>query len=147
MTIDFSNVTRLSISGKTARYEIVEWTEAPKPVLILKPGGSENRPYFNAMLREMGNADVRALKRGIMSADQLNRTRDAARRLIAEHCVAGWENLKDASGYEAPFSVENAKALFAKMPDYMVDGVRTFIDEPGNFLGEAPIDAEEVAGN
>jgi len=147
MGYDFSNVTRLGVSDKTARYEIVEWTDTPKPVLLLKPGGSENRPYFNAMLREMGQNEMRALKRGIMTAEQLDKTREVARRLIPEHCVAGWEGVKDYGGALVPFTVEACKDLFRAMPDYMVDGVRGFIDEPGNFLAGPAVDVAAVAGN
>lgn len=147
MTFDFSNVAARSIDGRTAEYPLIELREDPKPVLILRPAGSENRAFFNAMLARVNQTDRRALRTGHMSADQLDRARVISRELYPAHIIAGWRHLKDVNGVEVPFSTEAAKELFAKLPDHILDGITNFCGEPTNFLDRTPVDAEAVAGN
>lgn len=149
MGFDFSNFAALGVADKTAEYVLYEWQGDLKPVLILKPGGSENRPYFNAALRELGQADARAMRGQKLSGAQLDKTREIVRKLYPEHIVAGWRHFVDANGVEVPFSVAAVRDLFAQLPDWILDGIRAFCDDPQNFLsdGAAPVDSGAVAGN
>jgi hypothetical protein len=149
---DFRNfASALSVTDKTAEYEIVEWGETPKPVLIVKPAGSENKPYFNALLKELGG-NARAMKSQRLTGEALEKAREVTAKLFPGLVVVGWRNVKDASGADVPFSAEACSHLLEvlnKTAPYVLDGLRAFCDEPQSFLAtaEQAIDAEELAGN
>ncbi len=147
---DFSNVVAMGIDDKTAEYTIEEWTEFPKPVLVLKPTGTQNRAYFNALLAKMSGAEARRLAKGNLSIEQLDKARANMKELYPQHVVVGWRNIKDFSRAEVPFSVAACSELFKVMPDDILDGIRAFCDDPANFRQGAraePADVEALAGN
>lgn len=149
MGFDFGNYATLSVTDKTAEYEIVEMQGDPKPVLILRPAGTENKPFFNALLKEFGG-NQRAFRSQRLSGDALDKSRAATVRLFPAYVVADWRNVKDITGADVPFSVEACENLFgilAATAPYVLDGIRAFCDDPQNFLVMAPINVEAVAGN
>lgn len=147
--IDFSNVRKLDIAGKTAEYKLYEMDEDPKPVLIMKPIGSENKPFFNEMLRRFGG-DARRMKALAKDGEALDKVREATRELFPLHVVTGWRNMRDNDGNIVEFSQDACAEFFAVLPPDMVDDIRAFADDPSNFRvtrGAPPIDAEALAGN
>lgn len=142
--VDFSNLKAAEIAGRTAEYELIEL--ADKPVLIVRPTGPDNKPYFNALLREFGG-DQRRLQRGRLDGGMLEKMRDVNRKLFPEYVVAGWRGVKDMSGKDVPFALDNVKAFFEVLPGYILDGLRSFCEAPESFIGQELVDSEEVGGN
>lgn len=146
--VDFSNLKTLDITGKTAEYVLYELDEDPKPVLVVKPIGADNKPYFNEILRRFGG-DTRRLKALSSDAEAVEKMRASTRELFPKHVIAGWRGVKDHAGVDVPFSEEAAAAFMGALPGDMVDDIRAFADDPANFRKrQAPaIDVDALAGN
>jgi hypothetical protein len=164
MTARFSKFAALDISGKTAEYTIYEAEAVPdptdlttpprlvKPVLVLRPTGLENPKFFNEWLREFGG-DQRELRAKLSNPDAelVSRTRSLVRRLFPQYVVAGWRHVFDDDGNAVPFSESACFELFEHLPGDVIDGIRSFCDDPASFRGRGGaargIDAGAVAGN
>lgn len=144
----FSRFKALEVKGKTAEFVLHGLNEDPKPVLIVRPGGTENTPYLNALLREFGGQQQVSRLRASVDAGNLEKQREANRRLFPEFIVAGWKDVRDNDGNVVPYSLEGCIELFQQIPDYMVDDIRSFVEIPENFhAARQTIDVDAVAGN
>lgn len=142
----------LSLDDRTARFAIHQMDE--RPVLIVRPAGAENKPFFNALLRE--NSSARDMQPRRLSAEQLEKNRDTIARLYPEFVVVGWERVRNDASQLVPFSKEACAELLAGLiaggAGYIVDELGAFCGDPVNFLPVMPglaasIDVEAVAGN
>jgi hypothetical protein len=143
---DFSQFRKLDVVGKTTEYTLFGLDEEPKPVLILRPAGTENKDYLNGLLRKFGGQHQVSRMRGA-TVENIEKQREAVRELFPECVVAGWRHVRDHDGNEVPFSVAACASLFAALPGYMIDDIRTFAEVPENFIARAPVDVDAVAGN
>ena len=143
---DFSQFRKLDVAGKTTEYTLFGLDEDPKPVLILRPAGTENKDYLNGLLREFGGQHQVSRMRGA-TVENLEKQRDANRRLFPECVVVGWRHMRDAQGNDVPYSLAGCQQLFRDLPGYMIDDIRAFAEVPENFVERARVDVEAVAGN
>lgn len=142
----FSRFTALDVKDKTAEFTLFGLDEDPKPVLTLRPAGTENKDYLNGLLREFGSQHQVSRVRGA-TVENLEKQRAANRRLFPECVVVGWAGVRDDSGNEVPFSMDACMALFRALPDYMIDDIRAFAEIPENFHGKQAVDVDTIAGN
>jgi len=148
---DFSNLDKLAVAEKTARYEVdrVEGVDPKKPVVIIgRPATQDNKPFFNAYMKEMGSRS-RTMRKGRLTPELMSAQRRVLKRLFPKFVFVGWENMPDVAGSEVPFSVENGEQFCAKIPEYMFDDMRDFFESEDSFLDEDEprVNTEEVAGN
>lgn len=141
---DFSN---LEIKGRHAKYELVELGENPKPKLILKPAGQENKGFFNAYLAEFGGNQNRVRRSVQVTAENAEKNHEVLRRLYPEHVCIGWEGMRDTDGNLVPFSKAACAEFFAKIPGWILDGIIGFANDPANFVETPAVDIEELSGN
>ena len=143
--VDFSNFRSADITGKTAEYVIPGVTGAA-PILTLKPATEENTPYFNAMLAKLSQADIQAYARAKNSSPAARKAqRDVFREILPAYVVTGWRGVVDAAGAAVAFDPGAAVALFAQLPDWVIDEIVGFAAERSNFF-DVPAPGV-VAGN
>ena len=146
--MNFDRLKKLDVKGKTAKYELTELMETPTPFLIVKPAGASNPEFFNAWLAKTGASIQRLSRPGArLSADNAQRTIEAIRELFPKYIVSGWSNVKTNDGDVAPYSESACRELFAALPDWILEGLNAFCNDPSNFVDREPVDIEAVAGN
>ena len=147
--VDFTNISRLDVSGKTSRYTLTQVAPGPnglRPVIIGRPAAQENKAYRDIMLTDIGDRMRASAGRLSVTAETLDATRARARQLYPQYVIAGWENVYDAAGNEVPFTGEAAIQFINALPNWIFDEMRQFFEEPANFA--SPLnDAGLVAGN
>ncbi len=148
MRADFSHLSRYQPSAdRTAEYRLTQIDG--EPTLVLAPATADNRPYFNAVLRQSKD-EVRRLQAAGVTAESLAERRRLSRELLAQHVLKGWRDVRDRSGAEVAFSPENALGFLRALPDWLFDAVQAFASSPSNFLapGEAaPSEVAAASGN
>lgn len=105
-----------------------------EPVLIMSPATSENKPYYNKVLRKTAKNPMKALKR--VNVGTVRENRDQDRVLYAQHVIKGWKRVVDGEGKEVPFSPENCAEYLQALPDWIFDQVRNFAASPENFIDD-----------
>lgn len=112
-----------------------------KPRLVCAPAGIVNRPYWNALLREMsaqpkrrGKAGAKKKPKSVAEAldmspaeqealEAANRMRDA--RLFSEHCVRGWERAPILRVETPPGGGE---PVVVRCGEFTAEGCRLFLE-------------------
>lgn len=139
----------LDTAGRTAEFELTELDETPKPVLILRPAGIDNREFFNEALRS-GAATVKAMRgKTVSDAEQVEIGLQEMRTLWPRLVIAGWRGLKDDEGSEPPYSEALCREFLEALPTSVLIRLKKFGEDMANFRPQAgaPIDAGLVAGN
>lgn len=122
-----------------------------KPVLHLLPATSVNPHFLNLALKEAHQKAADQAKRKVaggadaedklITADDVARQREEARRDYPGTCIVGWEKVADDDGKEVPFTVEDCRDFVAQLPDDIFDGIRAMCLDNENFRPEVPVDA------
>lgn len=105
MTIDLSFTKLVEIApDRTLRLEMPDLTPAGAPlvVFVLKHAGDGNRAYKNALAKSKKRIDPTT-----------ESGRDAEAHLLAEHCFAGWEGVRNLDGTPAECTPANVYELLA----------------------------------
>ena len=113
------------------------------PSLVVATALETNKNYYNAVLRK-AKKNLRRIRSGTVSAEQLREQRDDDRVLFAKHVVKGWNNLVDSKHKPVPFSEKNALSFLKQLPDWIFDEVRSWCGDANNFLAEDDMTEEEV---
>ena len=108
-----------------------------EPVLILSPATSENKPYYNKVLKKTAKNPLKAMKR--MNVGMVRENRDQDRVLFAKHVVKGWKRVVDSDGNEVEFNQENCYDYLRHLPDWIFDQVRNFAASPDNFIDDETV--------
>ena len=95
--------------------------------LIVARSGNEN---FKKLFRELLKPYQEEFNSGRMSEEQSN---EIMIECVSQTILVGWEKIKDASGKEYEYSVENAKSLLTDDKD-AYDSVLAFADNIDNYL-------------
>ncbi len=140
--IDFGNIKKLDVAGKTADFTLEDVDGEPS--LKLKVATGSNKPLLNAMLKQVGG-NKRKYKKKNITADMADENRNDDKKLYVDHVIVGWESLVDAKGNTVKFSKDNCVAFIDALPDWMFDKIREFATDDSNFL--EVIDVEETAKN
>lgn len=145
-SIDFSNLKKSEVKvDKLFDYVIHDLQD--QPTLKIKPAVEANKPYFNALLKR-SRKKVKAIQSQQLDNEMLSANRNEDRHLYSEHVVFGWENVKDASGEDVPFTQEHCLQYFRQLPDWIFDKLRNFVTRPENFTDmDDTIDAENTGKN
>ena len=145
---NFSKIkAALHVADKLAEFELYELDEDPRPVLILKPAGIENRDFFNAALRSGA-----ALPRGKKPTEQeqIESGIKEMRDLWPRHVIYSWRGVKNDRGDALPYTEELGRELLEALTVDVLLRMKAFAQDMANFRGAgepAPMDAGAVAGN
>lgn len=140
---DFSHLSKLEVTKeKTAEYDLVELEGSP--TLILCSANENNPGYMNGLLRLSGHGGKRRTKVKI-DAKTMETMRDHDKELFPSHVIVGWKGIQDSKGKDVPFSEKTIQEFIAALPNWIFDGIRTFANDPENFV--LSIDSEAKAGN
>lgn len=142
--VDFSNLSKLDISDQTVDFTIHALEGAPR--LTVRSALNDNAGYTNAVLKT-SSAQLTRGNRRKANKETLDSTRDQDRELYAHHVVVDWSGITDNSGKAVPFNTANCLQFLKKLPDWLVDDLRTFCNNPVNFLTDDDINEEETAKN
>ena len=115
------------------------------PTLTMVAALDTNKGYFNASLKG-SRKNIRSFRNGAMSAEMLEDTRDQDRTLYASHVIKSWSGVKDSTGKDVKFSIENCLQFLQALPNWLFDEIREFAGTPGNFI-EDQINPEDVGKN
>lgn len=139
----------LDTSGRTAEFEITELNETPKPVLILRPAGIDNREFFNEALRSGAATMKRHKGKTLSDAEQVDIGLEEMRALWPRLVIVGWRGLKNDAGEEPPYSEEVCRQFLEALPVSVLLRLKKFGEEMANFRpdGGEPIDSGTLAGN
>lgn len=151
----FGYMKKLEVTDEqTARYTINEMeVNGVSPTLILRPMTAANKPYFNAVLKQVtaegGKVKVKGKSKTQVDAALLEEGRNADRAMFPEFILAGWEGVVDEDGNEVEFNQADAADFIAAIPDWIFDPIRTFCGQSENFVdGSVTIEqTEETAKN
>jgi hypothetical protein len=114
----------------------------PVPALWVRPALESNRAYFAARLKSLQQRR-KASARRVSQAD-FEAAREIDRELYPRYVVVGWENVLNAAGEQAFFNRENCEAFLRALPDWLLDELRNYCSEPGNFAGALELTDEET---
>lgn len=144
--MDFGNLKSMEVKGSSTAPFTFYQIEG-EPVLHVSPATEANKPYFNELLKRNTNRRVQAaLRSGKFTTSMIEENRKNDRKLFPQLVIRGWEKVKDSTGEEAEFNLENVTAFIQALPDWLFDELRNFAGEPLNFV-ETLLDSEETSGN
>lgn len=142
MSDKFSHLSKYEVKADRRIEYVIDDIEG-EPILILAPATSENKPYYNKVLRKTAKNPLKALKR--MNLGTVRENRDQDRILFAEDVVKGWKRVVDGEGNDVEFDKENCFEYLTALPDWIFDQVRNYAASPDNFIEDAII--EDVSKN
>jgi hypothetical protein len=137
-----------SLDPQDSAWMDLPWV-APKARLLLRIAQEKNKPYFNALLKKLGQKRSAARMKSAADADDWAESRDEDRVMFARYILAGWEGIEDVDGNGVAFSAEEALEFLQDLPDWLFDKIRVWASQHENFLpeGEEAPEAKELAGN
>lgn len=118
------------------------------PVLEGKHAGLTNAALVAESTKNLSPKSRRNAARGKVSVADIEENRAKERELYAKHVITGWSNVRNSTGKESSFSVDNCKAFLAELPQDFFDDIADFFTNPDNFRNENLSDEEaEEVGN
>tara|TARA_R110000803_G_scaffold20201_5_gene52228 strand:- start:8945 stop:9391 length:447 start_codon:yes stop_codon:yes gene_type:complete len=139
---------RLKLEGKTIWLELPDI--CPGAALLLKPASQANRPYYNALYRNLTKKQGQAIKGPQATLLMIDENRNDDRKLFPKYIIADWRGIENDAGKKVKFSQELAQDLVLQLEDWLFDEIRTFASAPRNFLAdpdEEVGDVKELAKN
>jgi hypothetical protein len=132
---------------QTITLKLFELDRDNPPELDCRNATEINAPYYNARLKaEAADPAYVAVSRGVITAETPAASRRVDAQLFAEHVVVGWRGVRDATGAEVPFTVENCLALLLSLGHWSFNEIRSQCKDPQNFT-LAALDAKATAKN
>lgn len=145
--IDFSNLKALDVNDQTE----VEYTFTlipGEPSVWLAPATDDNIAYLDQRLKlsaeraeklaaetKARGGKSRAKAKITISSDDFEEDRESDRVLLAKCCCRRWGTApRDVNGDSPKFSEENCLAFLRALPNYMIDGLRSFSANTYNFI-------------
>lgn len=142
---DFSHLKKYEVQGtQTAEFPLVDIEGTP--ILHVLPASEANRGYFNALLRR-SRKSAKSVQAGAINAQLIEQNRQEDRELYSQFVVKGWDKVEDATGHKVPFTQENCLSFLEAIPSNIFDDLRSFCNQPRNFISQDFIDAEETSKN
>lgn len=136
MSEKFSHLSKYEVKADRRIEYVLDDIEG-EPILILAPATSENKPYYNKVLRKTAKNPLKAIKK--INAGTVRENRDQDRVLFAKYVVKGWKRIVDGDGEEVEFSHQNCFEFLSALPDWIFDQVRNYAASPDNFIDEDTI--------
>lgn len=133
MSEKFSHLSKYEVKADRRIEYVIDDIEG-EPILILAPATSENKPYYNKVLRKTAKNPMKMLKR--INAGTVKENRDQDRVLFANFVVKGWKKVVDGEGILVEFNKENCFEYLTALPDWIFDQVRNHAATPDNFIDE-----------
>lgn len=137
MSDKFSHLSKYEVKADRRIKYVIDDIEG-EPILILAPATSENKPYYNKVLRKTAKNPMKAIKK--INAGTVRENRDQDRILFANYVIKGWKRVVDGEGKEVEFSKENCFEYLTALPDWIFDQVRNYAATPDNFIDEENIE-------
>lgn len=132
----FNHLSKYEVQADREIEYVIDDIEG-EPVLILSPATSENKPYYNKVLRKTAKNPMKAIKK--MNVGMVRENRDQDRILFSKYVVKGWKRVVDSDGNEVEFSEENCYDYLSHLPDWIFDQVRNFAASPDNFIDDETV--------
>lgn len=158
---DFSHLKNLEVSPLALAPYTIEDIEGA-PTIWFSPATDANKGFFNASLKRANERAQGGRKTRRVTGDQVAKTREEDRELLALHCAKGWGStvegkeikvegrefhpVRDASGATVEFSHDECLSFFRALPNWIFDAIRAFVTDPGNFI-ESPTADGATLGN
>lgn len=133
----FSHLSKYEVKADRLIEYVLDDIE-DEPVLFLSPATSENKPYYNKVLRKTAKNPLKAIKK--INAGTVRENRDQDRALFAKYVIKDWKKIFDGEGKEVEFSEQNCFEFLEALPDWIFDQVRNFAASPENFIDDAIIE-------
>jgi len=130
----FKSVAQAHVSREAvARFDFPEIDGCPW--LEVRPAGESNREYLAAAMKQ---PDRQRLLKGRLSPEEIQRERAQSLPLYAQFILTGngggWE-AESGEEVSMPLSVEARLDLLKQLPPDLVDRLRIFCNDLGNFRG------------
>lgn len=123
-------------SDKTFEYEIDELDS--NPTLIMVPATSENKLYYNQILKKQAKNPMKALKN--MNRATVKKNRDHDRKLFPLYVIKGWKGVIDTDKKPVEFNMDNCFEFLLALPDWIFDKIRNYAASPENFIEDEVIE-------
>ena len=122
------------ITDARINYELPEIPGTP--TLVLLSATSDNKAYFNAMLRSAKNSKPGHKGKRMSATDPAvtRMAREADRKDYPGNVIVDWNGVVDSDGNEVPFSEENCADFLSALPDWLFDNIRNTASVPTNFV-------------
>ncbi len=134
---NFNYLNRYNVnSDKTFEYEIDELDS--NPTLIMVPATSENKLYYNHILKKSAKNPMKALKN--MSAGTIKKNRDHDRKLFPLYVIKDWKGVIDSDNIPVEFNKDNCFEFLCALPDWIFDKIRNYAASPENFIEDEVIE-------
>lgn len=126
---DFSNLKAAEMDGVNPRpYTINVLEDAPQ--LWFLPATSANPKFYAETMKRA--AERTGPRRG--TPEQIaEAARDEDRQILALTCLTKWE-VNDAEGNPVELNYENGLEFFRALPDWVFDLIRSWAQNPLNFM-------------
>jgi hypothetical protein len=147
---DFSNLQALDINGETLKEYTFDYIPGT-PSIWFAIARDLNPDFLNERLRMQAEAIAKApmqTARQTPTAASLAADIEKDRLLLARTCAKKWGTPPQASDGSYPeFSAENCYAFLKAVPVWMLDPLRGWASNVGNFIPEAsaPVDPAVAA--
>ncbi len=137
---NFSHLRSMELTPETAKEYILHrvTVDGKTPVLLIRPAGASNKPYFNAMIK-LSTKNAKALQAGVINAAMVDENRDFDRKLFPRHVIVGWRDMLDAEGTELEYAPDICKDFVEALPDHEFDKIRNFAEAADNFVDSVDI--------
>ena len=132
----FSHLSKYEVQADRTIEYVIDDIEG-EPILILSPATSENKPYYNKVLKKTAKNPMKAMKR--INIGMVRENRDQDRVLFAKYVVKGWKRIIDSEGNEVEFNEKNCFDFLTCLPDWIFDQVRNFAATPDNFIDDETV--------
>ncbi len=136
MSDQFSHLSKYEVKADRLIDYVLDDIEG-EPTLILAPATSENKPYYNKVLRKTAKNPMKAIKK--MNIGTVRENRDQDRLLFAKYVVKGWKKVVNGEGALVEFSEQNCFEYLTALPDWIFDQVRNYAASPENFIDDAVV--------
>lgn len=140
---DFSNIRKMDVNADTTAEYVWRAIEG-EPGIVFAPMVDSNRAYLNETIRltservekASSNPPVAARDQPKATADRMFEDRNQDRWLLAYTCARGWGEKPPvmADGTVPEFSADAVYAFLKAVPDYLIDPLRSWAQNPFNFV-------------
>ena len=113
------------------------------PWLEVARADRSNRGYINELLMR-SQISARKTRGAKITAQDIENNYEYDYVLFPKHVIRDWGNVYDAKSKSVPFSREVCEEFLRKLPDWLFDEIRDFVNDASNFTVHADADPDEV---
>jgi hypothetical protein len=130
---NFSHLKALEQKAEARPYRFADIEGSPS--IYFLPGTDANKTFMNESLRRAAARTAGGGRGRRVTTDTVAEARQEDREVLAFTCAQSWD-VKDADGNPVEFTPQNCLEFFEALPDWLFDGVRNWVTNPVNFVGD-----------